>query len=123
AARASDGAALHGRIHHERELDHLRVPPHIVRLARACWTLGGEPALTGLRLRQGAHMLGFRGHWATKSRRYSSTLGAPRPPCPTSGCASGRPCSAPGATGRQRAAATRPPSARSAVPEPPTPRP
>ena len=54
------------------------MPAHIARLVRACWTLGGEPALTGLRLRQWAHMLGFRGHWSTKSRRYSTTLGALR---------------------------------------------
>jgi hypothetical protein len=54
------------------------VPAHIARLARACWELGGEPALIGLRLRQWAHMLGFRGHWSTKSRRYSTTLGALR---------------------------------------------
>ena len=74
----SYGAALDRRIHHEHELDHLRVPAHIARLARACWTLGGEPALTGLRLRQWAHMLGFRGHWSTKSRRYSTTLTALR---------------------------------------------
>jgi hypothetical protein len=74
----SYGAALDRRIHHEHELDHLRVPAHIARLARACWILGGEPALTRLRLRQWAHMLGFRGHWSTKSRRYSTTLGALR---------------------------------------------
>ena len=53
-ATESYGAALDRRIHHEHELDHLRVPAHIARLARACWTLGGEPALTGLRLRQWA---------------------------------------------------------------------
>jgi hypothetical protein len=77
-ATESYGAALDRRIHHEHELDHLRVPAHIARLARACWTFGGEPALTGLRLRQWAHMLGFRGHWSTKSRRYSTTFGALR---------------------------------------------
>src|SRR5690606_21036815 len=31
-----------------------------------------------LRLVQWAHMLGFRGHFSTKSRRYSTTLGALR---------------------------------------------
>ena len=77
-ATESYGAALDRRIHHEHELDHLRVPAHIARMVRACWTLGGEPALTGLRLRQWAHMLGFRGHWSTKSRRYSTTLTALR---------------------------------------------
>jgi hypothetical protein len=32
----------------------------------------------GLRLAEWAHMLGFRGHFSTKSRRYSTTLGALR---------------------------------------------
>jgi hypothetical protein len=36
--------------------------------------LGGRPELDGLRLRAWAHMLGFRGHWSTKSRRYSTTF-------------------------------------------------
>ena len=31
-----------------------------------------------LKLRRWAHTLGFRGHWLTKSRRYSTTLGALR---------------------------------------------
>jgi hypothetical protein len=34
--------------------------------------------LEGLRLRAWAHMLGFGGHWSTKSRRYSTTMGALR---------------------------------------------
>ena len=34
--------------------------------------------LEHLRLRAWAHMLGFRGHFSTKSRRYSTTLGALR---------------------------------------------
>jgi hypothetical protein len=55
------------------------VPAHIARLARACWALGGEPALTGLRLRQWPHMLGFRGHWSTKSRCYLAFVRGLRP--------------------------------------------
>jgi hypothetical protein len=47
-------------------------------LVRACWELGGRPELERLRLRAWAHMLGFRGHWSTKSRRYSTTMGALR---------------------------------------------
>ncbi len=42
------------------------------------WTLGARTELAGLRLRAWAHMLGFRGHFSTKSRRYSTTLGALR---------------------------------------------
>ena len=43
-----------------------------------CWRLGALPELEDLRLRKWAHMLGFRGHFSTKSRAYSVTLGALR---------------------------------------------
>jgi replication initiator protein RepSA len=54
---------------------------HAGRLIRTCWILGHRPdqehpvewkASYG-RLRRWAHMLGFGGHFATKSRRYSTT--------------------------------------------------
>jgi hypothetical protein len=66
--------------HHvgEVELEGLEVPAHVAELVRACWELGGRPSLVGLRLRKWAHMLGFGGHFSTKSRRYSTTLGALR---------------------------------------------
>jgi hypothetical protein len=51
-----------------------QLPAHAAALVRACWELGGRPGLAGLRLRRWAHMLGFRGHWQTKSRRYSTTM-------------------------------------------------
>jgi hypothetical protein len=50
------------------------LPAHVAELLRACWELGGRPQLDGLRLRAWAHMLGFGGHWLTKSRRYSTTF-------------------------------------------------
>jgi Replication initiator protein, pSAM2 len=50
------------------------LPAHVAELVRAAWELGGRPGLAGLRLRAWAHMLGFRGHWSTKSRRYSTTF-------------------------------------------------
>jgi len=50
------------------------LPAHVAELVRAAWALGGRPELEGLRLRAWAHMLGFRGHWSTKSRRYSTTF-------------------------------------------------
>jgi hypothetical protein len=50
----------------------------VAELVRACWELGGRPSLVGLRLRKWAHMLGFGGHFSTKSRHYSTTLGALR---------------------------------------------
>jgi hypothetical protein len=60
------------------DLDGLEVPAHVAELVRACWELGGRPNLARLRLRAWAHMLGFGGHFASKSRRYSTTLGALR---------------------------------------------
>jgi hypothetical protein len=60
------------------ELDDLDLPVHVAELLRACWELGARPGLVGLRLRKWAHMLGFGGHFSTKSRRYSTTLGALR---------------------------------------------
>ncbi|WP_373314461.1 replication initiator, partial [Catellatospora coxensis] len=49
---------------------------HAHRLITACWTLGAADGWNGLR--RWAHMLGFGGHFATKSRRYSTTMGALR---------------------------------------------
>jgi hypothetical protein len=71
------GVSLDHRIG-EVELEDLDLPAHVAELVRACWELGGRPGLVGLRLRQWAHMLGFGGHFSTKSRRYSTTLGALR---------------------------------------------
>jgi hypothetical protein len=57
------------------ELDHLdKLPAHVAGLVRAAWELGGRQEFEGLRLRAWAHMLGFGGHWSTKSRRYSTTF-------------------------------------------------
>jgi hypothetical protein len=62
----------------EAELEELDVPTHVAELVRACFELGSRPSLARLRLRKWAHMLGFGGHFSTKSRRYSTTLGALR---------------------------------------------
>src|SRR5262249_35709419 len=59
---------------------------HVGRLIAACWRLGRHDLTLPLsqqdqrpyaRLRPWAHMLGFRGHFATKARRYSTTITAP----------------------------------------------
>ncbi|CAL9329428.1 hypothetical protein SUDANB174_00036 [Streptomyces sp. enrichment culture] len=47
-------------------------------MIRTCWELGKLPEFANLKLWKWAHMLGFRGHFSTKSRRYSTTLGALR---------------------------------------------
>jgi hypothetical protein len=73
-ARRFDGRRLNGR----REPLLAGVDPHLATLARTAWRLGGRPELADLNLRAHAHTLGYRGHFATKSRRYSTTFGALR---------------------------------------------
>jgi hypothetical protein len=73
-ATESFGSGLDRRLTAD-DLDHLdQLPAHVADLVRAAWELGGRPELGSLRLRAWAHMLGFRGHWSTKSRRYSTTF-------------------------------------------------
>jgi hypothetical protein len=60
------------------ELALLDLSDHARRMVRTAWKLGAIKALGHLRLRAWAHMLGFRGHFSTKTRRYSTTLGALR---------------------------------------------
>jgi hypothetical protein len=54
----------------------LDVNDHVQRLVRLAWQLGEHEAYHGMR--RWVHTLGFRGHFASKSRRYSITLGAIR---------------------------------------------
>jgi hypothetical protein len=51
------------------ELAQARISGHARRMIRTAWTLGARKDL---------EHLGFRGHFSTKSRRYSTTLGALR---------------------------------------------
>jgi hypothetical protein len=60
------------------ELAQFDIRDHARRLIRTAWELGARKELEELRLWAWAHMLGFRGHFSTKSRRYSTTLGALR---------------------------------------------
>jgi hypothetical protein len=59
-------------------LDVLPIREHARRHIIECIRLSKLPGLEGLRLAAWAHMLGFGGHFATKSRAYSTTLGALR---------------------------------------------
>ncbi|MFI8370974.1 replication initiator [Streptomyces sp. NPDC085466] len=61
-----------------RPLPRLAVARHVRQMIRTCWELGRLPEFADLKLWKWAHMLGFRGHFSTKSRRYSTTLGALR---------------------------------------------
>lgn len=71
--------------HHSagRDLDHrlrstpptnARLPEHLRRLVETAWNLGDDDALADFRLRLWAHTCGYRGHFLTKSRRYSTTF-------------------------------------------------
>jgi hypothetical protein len=51
---------------------------HQGRLIAAAWRLGNHSHADFQALRRWAHMLGYRGHFSTKSRRYSTTLRALR---------------------------------------------
>ncbi|MFG3093103.1 replication initiator protein RepSA [Streptomyces antibioticus] len=64
------------RIGNKEALALLGVPDHPARLIAACLDL--HALYPDRKLRDWAHMLGFRGHFSTKSRRYSTTLGALR---------------------------------------------
>ncbi|MCC3765193.1 replication initiation protein [Glycomyces sp. TRM65418] len=57
------------------DIDRLSVSAHHKAMMRTAWELGGLPAYEELHLRRWAHMLGFRGHFLTKSRAWSTTLG------------------------------------------------
>ena len=73
---AENTGTLDRRIGELAELDRHQVPEHAKRLIRACRDL--DQLYPDRRLWAWAHMLGFRGHFSTKSRRYSTTLGALR---------------------------------------------
>ncbi|MEV4683284.1 replication initiator protein RepSA [Streptomyces kurssanovii] len=73
---AETTGSLDRRIGNREVLDLLDVPDHPRRLIEACLDLA--PLYPDRKLDAWAHMLGFRGHFSTKSRRYSTTLGALR---------------------------------------------
>jgi hypothetical protein len=60
------------------DLDQWDLTDHARHIVDTCWQLGAIPELGPLNLRKWAHMLGFGGHFATKSRTYSTTFGALR---------------------------------------------
>jgi replication initiator protein RepSA len=65
-------------IHDIAVVEHLHLGDHHRRMIVTAWELGGLDEYDGLNLRRWAHMLGFRGHFLTKSQRYSVTFKALR---------------------------------------------
>ncbi|WP_329400512.1 replication initiator protein RepSA [Streptomyces melanogenes] len=74
---AETTGTLDRRIGELAELDgHPGLPDHTRRLIEACWAL--DAAYPERLLAHWSHMLGFRGHFSTKTPQYSTTLGALR---------------------------------------------
>jgi hypothetical protein len=69
---------LDRRITPADQLDALPIREHARRHIAECIRLSKLPGLEDLRLAAWAHMLGFSGHFSTKSRTYSTTLSALR---------------------------------------------
>jgi hypothetical protein len=69
---------LDRRITPADNLNDLPVSAHARRLIAECLRIGQAAELAELKTAHWAHMLGFRGHFSTKSRAYSTTLGALR---------------------------------------------
>ena len=79
ATKSTDAlGALDRRLLRGEQIDDLDIDDHHRELVETAWQLGAEPHLRDLKVRRWAHTLGYRGHWATRSRRYSTTLTALR---------------------------------------------
>ena len=64
-----------------RDIDHVQyldLTAHHAAMIYTAWDLGGLEQYEDLNLRRWAHMLAFRGHFLTKSQRYSVTFRAIR---------------------------------------------
>ena len=75
---AENAGGADRRLRSSYEIGQLAVTDHARAMMATCWALGGLAQYEHLRLRAWAHMLGFRGHFLTKARRYSVTFGALR---------------------------------------------
>ena len=63
------------RLRHLVDIEHLRCSAHYRRMITTAWQLDGKRQTGDPRFRLWAHMLGYGGHFLTKSRRYSVTFG------------------------------------------------
>jgi replication initiator protein RepSA/Homeodomain-like domain-containing protein len=78
------------RIRHASEISSLRCSAHHKRMVAMAWDLGARDSIGDPRLRLWAHMLGYGGHFLTKSRRYSVTFGYIRGVSPSGGSSATR---------------------------------
>jgi hypothetical protein len=78
ATKSTDAFGRLDRRLKAEDLEFLALPAHLDLLVRTAWALADEPGCQSLRLRHWAHTLGYRGHWLTKSRGWSTTFAALR---------------------------------------------
>jgi hypothetical protein len=77
ATKALDAPGIPDRpLRSSLDITNLRCSRHYTQMITTAWELGGgKLAATRSRYCKWAHMLGYGGHFLTKSRRYSVTLG------------------------------------------------
>ncbi|GAA3220001.1 replication initiator protein RepSA [Actinocorallia longicatena] len=71
---AEDSGTVDRPIRFASQITELRVSEHARRMIWTCFALADIPAYRSLRLQPWAHMLGYGGHFSSKSRHYSVTL-------------------------------------------------
>lgn len=71
---ATDSGGFERRIKDERQIEFAKASPHLRQMAQTAWELGQDPNYKKLNLATWAHDLGHRGHFLTKSRRFSVTF-------------------------------------------------
>jgi hypothetical protein len=76
ATKAAEDFGLDSKVRTAAMAERAGLRPHVAAMVLAAERLSGLPEYAGL-LRW-VHMLGFRGHFTTKSRRFSVTLGSLR---------------------------------------------
>src|SRR5262249_4424009 len=79
APKTTTASGLPARpVHSAADIDALACHQHYKHLIATTWALGKDPAAAQLGLNRWTHTLGYRGHFLTKSRRYSTTFTALR---------------------------------------------
>ena len=81
AKYATKGSDQHGVLDHRLRTGVCRderLPDHLRTLVETAWALGDDEAFDEIRPQLWAHSCGFRGHFLTKSRRWSTTFGSLR---------------------------------------------
>ena len=71
---ATESAGFEKRFKDAGQIELAKASPHLRKMAQTAWELGQDPNYSSLNLAMWAHDLGHRGHFLTKSRRFSVTF-------------------------------------------------